>query len=215
MNYARKAILPYPSMRAVTIGDEPEMFARLRAMIGTSVDLTNVASEEDLDDRATGLTLFLSSADVPWSRVRRFATRGTQVLLIVTQVTEEDEQRALESEAIGYLGLDVAPSALIRAIQGAFEGQPVFRRRALGRWLLRDLVRRRRVERLGRLTQRQQQIASLLTTGAADKEIAATLGIAVATVQKHVSSLLRVIGATNRAAAVWLILGGAEIADRF
>lgn len=215
MSDARKAVLPRSSIRAATVGDEPEMLSRLRAVIGSSVDLTNVASEHDLDDRATGLALFLSSADVPWSRVRRIATRGTPVLLVVTQVTDEDEQRALESGAIGYLGLGVAPSALIRAIQGAFEGEPVFRRRTLGRWLLRDLVRRRRVERLARLTRRQQQIASLLTTGAADKEIAAKLGIAVTTVQKHVSSLLRAIGATNRAAAVWLILGGADITDRF
>jgi len=203
-----------PSVRAVTIGHEPDMLARLQAVIGPSLYLWPISSDKELDGPPAGLVVFLSSASVPWPRVREVVARALPVLIVARQATDEDEQRAFEAGAIGYVGLDAAPSVLTRAIEGALRGQPVFRRRSLGRWLWGDLVGRRRVERLARLTRRQRQVASLLTTGAADKEIAATLGIRVATVQKHVSNLLKLIGATNRAAAVWLILGG-ELTDRF
>lgn len=71
-----------------------------------------------------------------------------------------------------------------------------------------------RLANMPKLTNRQRQVASLLTTGAGDKEIAVRLGIGAATVEKHVSKLLRAVGASNRAAAVWLFLGGAHIAEQ-
>ena len=133
------------------------------------------------------------------------------VLVVAARWDDEDELRALESGATGYLSLDLAAGVLTRAINAALRGEVVFRRRALGRWLRPPVPSRRPSDQLPHLTRRQQQVASLLTTGAADKEIAAQLGIAVGTVQKHVSKLLRTVGATNRAAAVWLILGGTQL----
>jgi two-component system nitrate/nitrite response regulator NarL len=116
---------------------------------------------------------------------------------------------ALESGAIGYLAMDLPPLVLARSIRAALKGEVVFRRRTLGHWLRPSFPGAHQKARLPELTKRQQEVASLLATGAADKEIAVRLGIAVATVQKHVSKLLRAVGATNRAAAVFLVLGGA------
>ena len=115
---------------------------------------------------------------------------------------------ALDSGAIGYLALDLPSHVLARSIHAALRGEVVFRRRTLGRWLRSSFPEMRQVGHLPELTKRQQEVASLLTTGAADKEIAVRLGIAVGTVQKHVSKLLRAVGVTNRAAAVFLVLGG-------
>jgi DNA-binding NarL/FixJ family response regulator len=203
------------SIRVITVGDEPEILARLRSLMGPDVELTPALSRDDRHARVADLVVVASAVEVPWRRVRTVATSETDlpVLVVAARWSDEDEQRALESGAIGYLALDLAPVALARAIRAALNGEIVFRRRALGR-LLKPALKHRRTSRLGSLTLRQQQVASLLTTGAADKEIAAQLGIGVATVQKHVSKVLRTLGATNRAAAVWVILGGAEISRR-
>jgi DNA-binding NarL/FixJ family response regulator len=132
------------------------------------------------------------------------------VLVVVQRSSDEDEWRALELGAVGYLAVDAAPTALTRGMDAALRGEFVFRRRALGRWFRRGFPEPVKPTCLLDLTRRQQQIASLITTGNTDKEIAARLGISVATVQKHVSKLLRTLGAANRAAAVWVILGRAR-----
>ncbi|TMB58875.1 MAG: helix-turn-helix transcriptional regulator [Chloroflexi bacterium] len=52
------------------------------------------------------------------------------------------------------------------------------------------------------LTPRQRQVITLIARGAADKQIAESLGITTATAQKHVTNLLRRLNVPNRAAAV-------------
>ncbi|HEU5287473.1 MAG TPA: helix-turn-helix transcriptional regulator [Candidatus Limnocylindria bacterium] len=54
-----------------------------------------------------------------------------------------------------------------------------------------------------RLTQRQRQIVGMIARGMADKEIAAALGIATATAEKHVANVLLRLQVPNRAAAVF------------
>ena len=49
-----------------------------------------------------------------------------------------------------------------------------------------------------RLTARELEVRALVVKGYADKQIATELGISVKTVEKHVGSLLRKTGATNR-----------------
>ena len=48
---------------------------------------------------------------------------------------------------------------------------------------------------------------ALVARGASDKEIGGVLGISTATAQKHVTNLLRRLGAPNRAAAVAMVGG--------
>lgn len=54
-----------------------------------------------------------------------------------------------------------------------------------------------------RLTRRQRQIIGMIARGMPDKEIAATLGIARTTAEKHVSNVLSRLQVPNRAAAVF------------
>jgi DNA-binding NarL/FixJ family response regulator len=182
-------------------------------VIGSEAELIPALSGDDLDVYRADVVLVMPSPDVPWPTVRRVADAevGRPVVVVAARWSDDDEQRALGSGATGYLALDLAPP---RAVHAALRGEIVFRRRALGRWLSPSFQKPGRSGSLPKLTNRQQQVATLLTTGAADKEIAAQLGISVATVQKHVSKLLRAVGASNRAAAVWRILGGPDNAER-
>ncbi len=52
------------------------------------------------------------------------------------------------------------------------------------------------------ITPREHEVLGLLAEGQANKEIAATLGISTHTAKFHVESLLRKLGAANRAEAV-------------
>ena len=52
------------------------------------------------------------------------------------------------------------------------------------------------------LTPREQEVLALMAEGLANKEIAASLGISTHTAKFHVESLLRKLGAVNRAEAV-------------
>ena len=53
-------------------------------------------------------------------------------------------------------------------------------------------------------TDRERQVLQLLERGSTDREIAAALTISVKTVEKHVGSILRKLGAQNRTQAVAL-----------
>ena len=195
--------------------DEREMIERLRGAIGDAAEL-RMSSPRDPSPQRADLLVIASWSTVSWHRVRTAAAVDADVPLLVVarRWSEEDERMALDSGAIGYLALDLPPLALARSIHAALRGEVVFRRRTLGRWLRPSFVGMHQTAHLPELTKRQQEVASLLTTGAADKEIAVRLGIAVATVQKHVSKLLRTVGASNRAAAVFLVLGGTRLTEQ-
>ena len=53
-------------------------------------------------------------------------------------------------------------------------------------------------------TDREREVLRLLERGSTDREIAAALTISVKTVEKHVGSILRKLGAQNRTQAVAL-----------
>jgi DNA-binding NarL/FixJ family response regulator len=95
--------------------------------------------------------------------------------------------------------------ALRRAISGALNGEPAYSREVTGVWL-----RARREAALAvvediDLTPRQRQIVALIASGATDKEIGGSLGIATATAQKHVTNILERLHVPNRAAAVAVV----------
>jgi DNA-binding CsgD family transcriptional regulator len=58
-----------------------------------------------------------------------------------------------------------------------------------------------------RLTEREEEVYSLLVTGIDTAEIATRLEITPAGVKSHIGSIFRKLGVTNRAAAISLALG--------
>ena len=181
--------------------------ARLRPMVGPNAELSVARTSDKLPPPRADLVLVVALDQVPWQQVKDLVAADATVVVVASHPSEGDELTAVECGASGYIRLDAPPSASSRAFAAALSGEIVFSRRVLGRWLRSNGANRIRPSLLSGLTRRQAQIAPLLTTGATDKEIAAELGIAIATVRKHIAKLFDRLGAPNRAAAVSLIVG--------
>lgn len=138
-----------------------------------------------------------------WDTIQALSLRAPT--LIVTSAYQRAELReALRRDLIGYVDLATPPAVFDRAMRGALtRGEVAFPRDAIGEWM-----RERRLSAGAQdgdganLTRRQHEIVRLIATGATDKEIAASLGIAPTTAQKHVTNILRRLQVPNRAAAV-------------
>jgi len=151
------------------------------------------------------LLVMAIDADSDWARVETICAE--QPTLLITNAPSRDAAlRAIDIGARGYLADTISDRALVGAIRGVAVGEVAFSREALGAWL-RNRSDDPSNAAAAKLTRRQRQILALVARGASDKEIGGVLGISTATAQKHVTNLLRRLGAPNRAAAV-AMMGG-------
>ena len=146
------------------------------------------------------VTIVVTNATNDWKVVAKLRS-GANTVVLTSEPSASDERRALELGAIGYVSLHLGDEALRKRLVAIIAGEAGFSRKALGQWL-RSMTPRAQLLDAPTLTPRQQQILERIARGDADKQIAEHLGIATATVHKHVQLLLRRLGAPNRAAAV-------------
>jgi DNA-binding NarL/FixJ family response regulator len=154
----------------------------------------------------TGIGLaVVASYDRPdWSLVSRLVDQVPTV--IVTSAPDDDDAgRAVAMGASGYVSAALAPDAMRRAMLGALRGEPAYSRRLLAE-RLRLVTKPQFSGSTLALTPRQREVVTLIARGAADKEIARTLGITTATAQKHVTNLLKRLNVPNRAAAAAVLV---------
>jgi two-component system NarL family response regulator len=118
---------------------------------------------------------------------------SARILIFSTFARDEEIHRALRAGALGYLQKSASRPDLLKAIRTV----------AAGRQSLPPDIAARLQERLTRpdITPRELEILTLVTRGNANKEIAATLGIAEDTVKQHVSRILQKLNVNDRAHA--------------
>lgn len=129
-------------------------------------------------------------------------------IAVVALTIHEDEEyffKMLEAGASGYVPKRAAPEELLTAIRAAASGE-VYLYPSLAKLLVKDyLSQEREVEnksRLGGLTDREQEVLSLLADGAANAEIAASLVISPKTVERHRENIMRKLNLHSRAELV-------------
>jgi len=141
------------------------------------------------------------------------------VILLTSQLDEEEFMAAVRAGANGYLPQSLDPARLPYVVRGALRGEPAVPRRFVSRLLeeLRTRERRRSVVLAGRgrvsLTGREWDVVELLLRGMTTSEIAAELGLAPVTVRRHLGSVERKFGVTTRAEVVRLLRAGAGSAQ--
>ena len=146
--------------------------------------------------------VYAAYSTLDWDLVAALS-RHAAVLAISTTYERSEAAEALRCGLLGYLDIGLPTPAFARAVRGAvLSGEPGFARDVIGIWLLELRAAAALTNSVAGLTLRQSEILGLIGQGATDKEIAARLGIATATTQKHVANILRRLGVPNRAAAV-------------
>jgi DNA-binding NarL/FixJ family response regulator len=193
-----------PAARIATIfgADELTYFRLRRLLSGIGLRTERVTRADTQDDPqgvpATALVIASSPAD--WKRLAALRP-DVEAVVLATEPTDGGARRALELGAIGYLPLQLDDMTLTKALGAILAGEAGFSRAVLGQWLRGQNPPVPPSDGPG-LTLRQRQILERIARGEADKEIAQHLGIATATVQKHVQLLLRRLRVPNRAGAV-------------
>lgn len=142
---------------------------------------------------------------------RRLAGRGVPdpiaVVVITTFDLDEYVQGALRAGARGFLLKDAGPALLVQAVHAAAAGDaliaPNITRRLLAAFAAGQ-PSGRRTQPVEPLTEREEEVLTLVAGGRTNAEIAAELCIGLTTVKTHVAGLLTKIGVRNRVEiAMW------------
>lgn len=129
-------------------------------------------------------------------------------IFIVALTIHEDEEyffKMLEAGASGYVPKRAAPEELLTAIRAAAQGE-VYLYPSLAKLLVKDYLSQEREQEnkpaLDGLTDREQEVLSLLAEGATNDEIAKSLVISPKTVERHRENIMHKLNLHSRAELV-------------
>lgn len=143
-------------------------------------------------------------------RAIRAADLDSRVIILTVSDNEEDLVTALRAGADGYLLKDMEPEDLLANLRNAAQGRMVLSDTLTGMLAhaLRQDGQPKRPDQAG-LTEREQEILSLIAAGMSNKLIARELNITEGTVKVHVKHLLKKLNLRSRVeAAVWAVEHG-------
>lgn len=156
-----------------------------------------------LDIRMPGMD-GLATLDALQGRDRR-----PRVLVLTTFNTDDYVLRALRLGAEGFLLKDTDPAELVAAIRRVAAGEPI-----LGSDVTRTLIEvatrggnideaaRRGV---ARLTDREREVAVLMTQGLTNSQIGKRMNISLASVKTHLTAVFTKLGVDNRVSAAMIV----------
>ena len=205
------------------LADDQELVrAGFRMVLDAQSDMTVVG--EAADGRAAVDALDSLEADVVLMDIRmphldgveatrRLRSGGRElprVLVLTTFDLDEYAFAALKAGASGFLLKDAGPADLLSAIRVVHAGEavvaPSTTRRLLDQFAgtLPDQQARPADDRLGALTDREREVLVAVGQGLSNKEIAATLFLAEATVKTHIGRILAKLDLRDRVQMVVL-----------
>jgi len=123
------------------------------------------------------------------------------VLVLTTFLDEKLVLQAVRAGARGYVVKDVDTSGLIRAIRDVSRGGSAFDARSAAA-MVRGL-NAPPVEETRKLTDREREVLRLLARGLSNRDIGEKLFISETTAKFHVGNILRKLGVSRRAEAVY------------
>jgi DNA-binding NarL/FixJ family response regulator len=129
------------------------------------------------------------------------AVHQCRVLVLTTYDVDENILAALHAGASGFLLKDTPRRSLIAAVRAVAEGD-VLLDHGMTQRLINDHLRPRAnpeaQRQLDRLTQRETEVLRVVARGLSNAEIAAELGVAVATIKTHIAKLLEKLAVRDR-----------------
>jgi len=198
-------------IRIVVVDDHPIVRQGLVATLDDETDFQVVGAASSAEEAVTLVgqqrpDLVLLDLELPgMSGVEaiprlREASPSTRILVFTAYDTDERVLSAVRAGAGGYLLKGAAVTEITSAIRAVAGGGTALAPSAAAK--LADAVRAPRGA--GPLTAREREVLRLVAQGFPGKQIAGALGISERTVKFHTASLIRKLGADNRAQAVAL-----------
>jgi len=134
---------------------------------------------------------------------RRLNACCPEIAVLALTIHEEEEYffQMLEAGAAGYVPKRAAPEELLHAIQTVHWGD-VFLHSSVAQVLVKDYLQHRKNEEktdLSLLTQREEQVLTLIADGLTNKQIGEELGISPRTVARHRDNITKKLNLSSRA----------------
>ena len=203
------------AIRVLIVDDDALVRSALSMMLAGRDDVDVVGEVGDGDEVAAAVAELAPDVvlmDIRMPRVDGLAAtealRGLDhpphVIVLTTFDADDMVLRALRAGASGFLLKDTPPPEIVRAIELVAAGEamlsPTITRRLIEHVAdtEADVRRRRAVEAMGRLTEREREVALAIARGRSNAEIGAELFMSVATVKAHVTRLLAKLELDNR-----------------
>ncbi len=200
--------------RVVLVDDQPLFRDGLRTVLSQNAGIHVVAEAGDGEEALKVCAVCrpnVALMDLQMPRMngveatRRLAVTLPDVKVVVLTTFEEDEWvfDALRAGAVGYLLKDATGSRLIEAVTAAARGesflQPSVASKVIHAWS--RLRNGAPASKPSPLTEREQEVLTLLVRGSSNKQIAAALFVAEGTVKNHVTAILLKLEVTDRTQA--------------
>jgi len=202
------------TIRVLLVDDHTLFREGLASIIDAQPDMTVVGEASDglealVKARELAPDLILMDVTMPGSDGLEATRLINQVLpdtVIVVLTVHSDEQKlfqAIKNGAQGYLLKDIGSAKMLELIRGALRGEAAITPSLAG-YMLEEFRRLSRDlpadsgEPVETLTFREQEVLSLVATGASDKDIAEQLCISLHTVKSHMRNILSKLHVNNR-----------------
>lgn len=195
----------------VLLADDHEMTRKgIRNFLEQAQDIRVVGEAQDGDEirrlvadlRPQILLLDLIMPDLSPAELEKWVrTNYPETITLVLTSHDRDTYLSsmMEAGAAGYLDKKLRAAGLISAIRRAARGEILFDKKQLERarrW--REAVS----QKWESLSDREREVLQMLTEGVENKAIAASLGIAVNTVEKHLENIYKKLGVASRTEAI-------------
>jgi two-component system, NarL family, nitrate/nitrite response regulator NarL len=207
-------------IRIAIIDDHPVFRAGLAQSLRRAPDVEiagigGTADEAVCAAKGGGIDVLVLDLDIPGKgieAIRRILveTPAAKILILTGSTDEEDASATLAIGALGYVLKGASGREIINAIRTVHKGQPYVTPELASRMLIRQSravlnpspARKNAPLSRPALSVREQQVLDLATKGLNNREIAAQLGLSVATIKYYMGLVVRKWSVRNRVEAV-------------
>ncbi len=201
------------NIKVLIVDDHTVVRDGLMTMLGREEDFTVVGEAQnglDAVERARELqpNVILMDLRMPEmdgvEAMRRIRDQDPEVKFIVLTTFDSDEYifDAIEAGAKGYLLKDASREDLFQAVRAVHRGESLITPAVTARILDRFTQLSRQASPTDLLSEREVEVLQLISRGAANKEIGASLSISESTVKTHVANIFNKLEVNDRTDAV-------------